>query len=65
MILSRQCSECGINRQIEVPDDGYIQWQRGELIQNALPSVNIGDRELLISGICGSCFDEMFPEEDQ
>jgi hypothetical protein len=38
--------------------------QRGVLIQNALPNVNEDQREFLISGICGKCFDKMFVEPD-
>jgi hypothetical protein len=39
-------------------------YQDGELIQNVLPELSPDQRELLISGICGKCFDEMFADED-
>jgi hypothetical protein len=32
-------------------------------IQNALPNISDNDRELLLSGICGECFDKIFEEE--
>ena len=35
------------------------------LIQNAMPNLSADDRELLISGICGPCFDKMFPPEEE
>ena len=34
------------------------------LRQSAMPNVPADERELLISGICGPCFDAMFREED-
>ena len=34
----------------------------GKLIQNFFPKLTPGEREILISGICGKCFDKMFPE---
>ena len=61
MTLDRECSDCGRVKQIEVPDAGYIAWQKGTLIQHAMPEVSKEDRELLISGICGTCFDKLFP----
>jgi hypothetical protein len=35
-------------------------FQRWNTIQNAMPYLGASDRELLISGTCGTCFDEMF-----
>lgn len=32
--------------------------------QDAFPSMSPGDRELLISGTCGPCFEAMFPPEE-
>jgi hypothetical protein len=45
------------------PED-LKRWEGGELIQNAMPYVSAGDRELMISGTCGPCFDEMFGDEN-
>ena len=35
-------------------------WQEGKLIQDALPRLSPNMRELLISGLCGSCFEKIF-----
>jgi len=32
----------------------------GMHIQNAFPYLDSGQREILISGICGPCFDKIF-----
>jgi hypothetical protein len=33
--------------------------------QDAFPHLTADERELLISGTCGSCFNAMFPEDDE
>ena len=55
-----ECWKCLETYTIEVSAEGYAEWQGGELIQEALSELSAGERELLISGTCGPCFDEMF-----
>ena len=43
-----------VNRQ-DVTD-----WREGKHIQHAMPYLSADQRELLISGTCGDCCDEMF-----
>ena len=62
--ISAKCSECQTTKVLEVPVEGLGAWRNGALIQRALPMLSDGDRELLISGICGRCFDAMFEEAD-
>jgi hypothetical protein len=40
------------------------RWEGGELIQDAMPYLSAGERELLISGICETCFDKIFGSEE-
>jgi hypothetical protein len=35
-------------------------WVMGNKIQEVLPELSAEQRELLISGTCGACFDRMF-----
>ena len=35
------------------------------LIHEALPFLNAGDREMLISGVCPACWDNMFGGDDE
>lgn len=65
MVVDRKCMRCGEIKSISVPDAGFQEWQAGELIQVAMPDVSAGDRQLLMSGICGECYDEMFPDENE
>ena len=41
---------------------GLRAWQKGGLIQNAIPDLNAGDREFLISGISPEGWNQL-PEE--
>lgn len=64
MIYRKQCKMCGLVHDIEVDRVGFWKWRDGELIQNALPNVSLDNRELMISGICGKCFDDLFGESN-
>lgn len=59
------CEHCGKDYIISFNYDDMMDWWRGSLpIQDALPYLTAGERELLISGTCGPCFDIMFPPLD-
>ena len=55
--IAVMCSESHI---IRVKSEDYDRFTIGELIQNASSYLTPNERELLISGTCGRCFDEMF-----
>lgn len=58
------CVKCNRKVEFEVTSQEFKNWQDGMLIQRAMPNLNADQREFLMSGICGSCFDEMFRPED-
>lgn len=59
------CRCCGEEHKISVPMNAYHEWRQGHrMIQDALPSLTVDERELLLSGICGVCFDKTFAEDD-
>lgn len=59
------CRCCGGCQIITMPLAGFVAWRLdGELIQQALPELTADEREILISGICGKCFDGMFADRD-
>lgn len=66
MDLGVKCPQCGHKNVVTVNSEGYRAWTRGALIQNALPELTAEQREVLVTGICGECWKEMFrePEED-
>jgi len=66
--LAVDCLKC--NKLFHIPaTDEQIQEldkPRSErmFMQDIFPELSIADRELLISGTCDTCWNEMFPEED-
>jgi len=58
--ITKKCISCDYEAKISATNEQLQRYQNGELIQNVFPNVSPGDRELFISGICGTCFDNMF-----
>ncbi len=52
-----RCAEC---YYFPVTAEQLARWQSGELIQNAMPHLAKADRELFVSGICGTCRTSLF-----
>lgn len=65
LLLKVECFMCKQIYRLSVDTQAYRDWNNGKLIQDAFPEMSKGDRELLISGMCGSCFDKAFKEEEQ
>lgn len=59
------CESCGKDVTIIGSED---QWNdlvtTTKNIQDIFPDLSADDREILISGICGSCYDKLFSEDD-
>ena len=64
-VVAVPCRQCKEATDLTVNIEGFIAWQGGELIQNALPELNADQRELLISGICPKCWEQMFPSDEE
>ena len=54
------CPFCGRGNEVEVNENDYWDWQDGELVQTAFPYLSADEREMLISGICPTCWDKTF-----
>jgi hypothetical protein len=55
-----QCSRCKVVEHFEMPQAAYDLWQSKTVaIQVALPFLTVDKREILISGYCSGCFDEI------
>lgn len=63
-MITVRCHRCRKETALPVSEAQITRWHSGELIQRVMPELSADDRELLISGICGSCFDQMFEEDD-
>lgn len=65
VVVSAECDICHNKQTFFIPETEWLAWTGGALIQNAMPSLPMEDREVLISGNCGTCFDSMFSDEDE
>lgn len=59
------CLHCKKPQTLTVSPDQFRAYETGVLIQDAFPHLDAGQREYLISGICGPCFDAMFGEPEE
>lgn len=62
--LTKQCISCGEFVCLDVNLADLQDYQNGKLIQNAFPYLTADEREIMISGICGGCFDKVFSEDE-
>lgn len=59
--FNMRCSHCGILYTVYVDPVDYNDWLYGDgFIQDLMPYLTDGERELLISKTCGRCFDEIY-----
>ena len=62
MLIDVTCWNCGSQHTICVQKENYDKWvNEEELIQDALWDKTADERELLMSGTCGDCWDKLFP----
>lgn len=62
--IEKTCCVCNEVHKIQINIDEYNNWLSGTLAQKAFPNMSEADRELLISGVCGKCFDITIEELD-
>lgn len=65
MMLAKQlmiakCKWCKQDHELQIDPKDLQDVKEGKHIQDAMPYLNADEREILISGTCGKCFDEMF-----
>ena len=63
--VNTQCRSCGECQKISFNANDWQRWQEGEFIQEAMPYLSAAEREMMISEICETCFDAMFPEDGE
>lgn len=59
------CYQCGQPQEVTVPADALLRFRNGEFAQDCFRTLPAAEREFLISGICGTCWDEMFSEPEE
>lgn len=58
--LTIACCHCGVEQSFDIFSVDYDDWQAGELAQIAFPYLSPGQREMMISETCDTCWDKMF-----
>lgn len=63
------CRLCGQTTQVpatvEQLTELYLPRTQRRLMQEIFPDLSIGDRELLISGTCNTCWQKLYGSEDE
>ncbi|MGN7309895.1 hypothetical protein ACTHQ4_02245 [Alkalicoccobacillus gibsonii] len=58
--LTPICMQCNTQQNIEVTEEQLRNYNGGTHIQDAMPNLTPGQREILISGTCEKCFNKIF-----
>ena len=64
-VLTVTCPRCGKKNKLAVPLAGLKKYQEGAPVQAAFPDLSAEHREMLISGLCLGCQDEVFKEDEE
>lgn len=61
--MSITCSVCSNQYEVTVAPEDLAKYRAGAHAQHVFPYLSAGERELIISGVCGECFDRLFDED--
>lgn len=60
-VINTTCPICGKTTPVQIRRvSDYRAWRNGKHAQDVFPYLSANEREMLISGICPTCWDEMF-----
>jgi len=58
------CVGCGTTATFTMTEEQFNRFESDEHVQNIFPDWSAEDRELLVSGTCPDCWDEMYGEDE-
>ena len=58
--VEKACPFCGNKNTVMVEAQDFMDWRDGLLAQDAFPYLSADDREVIISGVCSTCWDATF-----
>lgn len=68
MTFQIECVNCHQLIDVPISEKEYWHWHFHQaelpLIQHHFPELTDSEREILISGVCGKCFDVMFSNDE-
>jgi hypothetical protein len=62
--LSISCPFCGNKNTVMVESQDYADWRNGKLAQDAFDYLSADDREIIISGVCPTCWSQTFGDDE-
>jgi hypothetical protein len=62
--LNITCRVCLDQNEVKVQPNDLSKYRAGAHAQDVFPYLSADQRELIISGVCGKYFDEMFADEE-
>ena len=61
MVIECTCPFCGQTHNVQVREADYVMWEFANWsAQDAFPYLSADEREMLISGICPTCWEKTF-----
>lgn len=63
LIVRGPCIYCRAPQEIRLQADDLQKFLAGGFAQDCFPYLTASEREFLLSGICGACWDDIFPPE--
>jgi len=63
-IWSPTC-ECGSEFSLEISGEQLFSFHQGGLVHNVLPTTSPEDRERFLSGLCPTCWTDLFGVEEE
>lgn len=64
VIETKTCFHCGKTGTVEIYSRELFELRQGAFIQDAVKSLQVEEREQLISGTHGKCWEDMFGEDE-
>ena len=64
VIETKTCFHCGNTGTVEIYSRELFELRQGAFIQDAVKSLQVEEREQLISGTHGKCWEDMFGEDE-
>jgi hypothetical protein len=66
LMVIRKCDLCAKNISVFVVPEHWVEFiSGGGFIQELFPYLTADERELLLNGFCGPCFDSFCPPDDE
>ena len=62
--VKKACPLCRKQQSVFVKKEQLEKWENGMLIQTAFPELSVSQRELLQTGTCDACWDNMFLDSE-